>query len=548
LEEEQEEIVAVLSRPSSYAHRPVHVRHLQTHISHVFVAPPYAYKLKRAIRLPFLDFSDRDRREWFCHEEVRVNRTLCPAIYLGVVPVTRSSGGVIAVGGDGEPLDHLVWMRSLPARGMLPVALAEGRIAPEHLEALAGRLAAFHAAAPTSPDVVVLGAPEAVAERWHDVLLSIASMVGELLPAVDHEILADFGSSFVRRQEALFRTRQASGYVRECHGDLHGGNLCLVETALPALPDAPPVDAGLHAFDCLEFSKELRAGDVASEVAFLVMDLEWRGRPDLARVFLSAYLARSEDRDLPLLLPYYSAYRALVRGMVDGLFSRNPDNDPKERDDAAERARRRFRLAARCAWRAAGPALIACRGLSGSGKTTIGLAVADRAGFELVSSDEIRKRRAGLDPRLPAPAEEVAALYSEAARRSTYEALDAAVDAALAAGRVVIADATFSRREERARIAEIARRRDRPFVILDCEAPPEVVRERLERRARQRRAEREPALSDAGWEVHVAQAAAAEPLTLEEPRIRVDNAGEPSQVVERALRDLWSWRRQHLDR
>lgn len=545
MRDEQETIVAALSQPGAYPHRPARVVHLQTHISHVFVAPPYAYKLKRAIRLPFLDFSDRASRERFCREELLVNRRICPALYLGIDLVTRSAEGEISVAGSGETLDFLVRMRSLPAEGMLPAALEAGRITKEHLEDFARRLADFHAEAPTSPEVIAANAPECIAERWGDLLKSTAPMVGDTMPSVDQEILADFGTTFIGRHETLLRARQSSGHVRECHGDLHGGNLCLVEPGLTELEDAPPVEAGLHAFDCLEFSQQLRSVDVASEVAFLAMDLEWRGHPQLARAFVASYLERSRDRDLPLLLPYYSAYRALVRGMVDGLFSRNPDNSAEARAGAAERARLRFRLAVQCAWRAAGPLLIACRGLSGSGKTTIGLAVADRIGALLLSSDEIRKRSAGLDPRRPAPADALDALYSDAARRSTYEALAAAIETALDAGRLVIADATFTQRAERERIAKIAKRRECPFVILDCEAPPEIVRERLERRAQRASAGAEPALSDAGWDVYLAQAATAEALVADEPRIRVESAGDLSSIVERVLRDLWSWRRRH---
>jgi predicted kinase len=272
------------------------------------------------------------------------------------------------------------------------------------------------------------------------------------------------------------------------------------------------------------------------------MDLEWRGRSDLADRFVAAYVRHSQDRDLLGLLPYYAAYRALVRGMVDGLTTRDPGIEPHHREAARERARRRFRLAARCAWRADGPAVIACRGLSGSGKTTVALALADRTGFAMSSSDEIRKRRAGLDPRLPTPPERVAALYSEPSRRATYEELGEAVESALARGRAVIADATFTRRDERARIAAVAERRGCPFVVLDCEAPPEVVRERLEQRARRDVAGAEPALSDAGWDVYLKQAASDEPLGPDEPRLQVDTSGEAERVVERTIRDLWSWR------
>lgn len=538
-----EEIVRALRNPAFYPHRPNEVRHIQTHISHLFIALPYAYKLKKPVRFDFLDFSSPERRRYFCEEELRLNRRLCPAIYLDVVPLTRAPHGSLALAGRGPAVDHLVRMRALPEHGMLPVALGEGCVSRDRLEHLGRQLAAFHAACDSGPEIAAQGTPEVVAMHWQKVQQCVATMADDLLPRLDCEILADFGPSFVQRHDTLLRTRSLAGRIREGHGDLHAGNLCLIERELPSLPDAPAVEAGLYAFDCIEFSRELRACDVASEVAFLAMDLEWRGRADLATAFVASYVAAAGDRDLTLLLPYYIAYRAMVRGMVDGLNQRDASRDLAERTAAAERAQRRFRLAVHCAWRAAGPAILACRGLSGSGKTTLALALAARTGFRHLSSDEIRKRRAGLDPHLPAPPEMLTQLYSESARRNTYATLAAAVEGAIASGEPVIADATFTRREERVRIAEVAARYGCPWIVLDCEAPPDQIRTRLHERTTHGRATGEPALSDANWSVYLQQAASAEALSADEPALRVDTGDEPERVAERTLRALWSWRR-----
>ncbi|MEW6273479.1 MAG: AAA family ATPase [Thermodesulfobacteriota bacterium] len=548
---DQTEVVRALSQPSFYPHRPDAVRHHQTHVSHVFIAGEYAYKLKKSVRYSFADFSTLDLRRRFCDEEVRLNRRLCAPVYLGVRRVTREPDGSLALDGTGAEVEPLVWMRALPERGMLPVALAEGRVAPATLERFARTLAEFHAspdsAAPAGLEVADAAATSA---RWRQVMDDAAPMAGTLLDVADHEVLADFGPTFAHRHESLLAARGPAGRVRDGHGDLHAGNLCLVDTALPALDEAPEVPAGLHAFDCLEFSPELRTNDVASEVAFLAMDLEARGHPALAQAFVAAYVAATGDADVSVLLPFYACHRACIRGMVLGLKARASDVDPRERDEAAARARVHFALATRLAWGAAGPAIVCCTGLSGSGKTTLAVALARTTGFRHVSSDEVRKRRAGLDPHARAAADVGAALYRDEMRRATYRALAGEAEETLGHGRAVILDATFHRREEREPVRTLARRLRCPLVFLECVADEATIRERLRRRS-ERPAEAaagQPALSDAGWEVYVAQRGRAEPLHDDEPALRVDTGGDVAAVRTRALRALWAWRRQHAAR
>src|SRR5690606_3259128 len=245
---------------------------------------------KKSVRYSFADFSTLELRRRFCEEEVRLNRRLCPSVYFGVRSVTRARDGSLALDGDGAEVEPLVWMRALPERGMLPVALAEGRVHADVLEAFARDLARFHASPDTTPppQLAIADAASTIA-RWRQVMDDAAPMAGTLLGVADHEVLSDFGPTFAQRHETLLATRGPAGRVRDGHGDLHAGSLCLVETPRPPLDGALEVAAGLHAFDCLEFSPELRTNDVASEVAFLAMDLEARGHPELAQVFVDAY-------------------------------------------------------------------------------------------------------------------------------------------------------------------------------------------------------------------------------------------------------------------
>ena len=547
---DQDAIVHALSEPSFYPQRPAIVRHHQTHISHVFVAGRFAYKLKKAVEFSFADFSKLELRRALCAEEARLNQRLCAPLYLGVRHVTRAADGTLALDGDGEPVEPLVWMRALPERGMLPSALDDGRVTPTTMARFAAQLAGFHASAATALADDDLASPDRLRERWRRVLADAAPMIGALLTAADHEILQDFGASFVQRHQSLLRARGPAGRVRDGHGDLHAGNLCLVEERLPAIDGAPAVEPGLYAFDCLEFSSELRANDVASEVAFLAMDLVVRGYPDLADAFVDAYVATTGDQQLRLLLPFYGCHRACVRGMVLGLAARAADVPDDERSAALARGRAHFAHATRLAWAAAGPALIACSGLSGSGKTTVAVALARATGFRLVSSDEVRKRRAGIDPHARTPANRTGELYGDAARRAVYDALVADAAHALTAGEVGILDATYQRRAERQPLLDLASGSDVPLVFVECVADETTIRERLRRRSERPReaAADQPALSDAGWEIHVAQRASAEPLAADEPVLRIDTAGDPDVVAERAVRALWAWRRSHAAR
>ena len=319
------------------------------------------------------------------------------------------------------------------------------------MDALAGRLAAFHRSASQGSGVSVHADPERLASRWKSVLSSAAPFAGVLLEPKDHEVLTDFGPAFIRAHEPLLRARQRAGRIREGHGDLHAEHVCFVDAPVEAEGELLPLEPGIYVFDCIEFSQPLRSNDVAYEIAFLAMDLDSLERPDLARRLVAAYVVAADDPDVRLLLPLDACHLASVRGMVEGLKSAEAEVEPADREAAAARARRHFALAVRYAWTTDGPAVIACTGLSGTGKTTLAAELARTTGFTLLGTDTLRKQRAGLAPEAPARAAYGAGLYTEEARAATYAALVAEVDAALEGGRGVIVDATFIRRADRDR-------------------------------------------------------------------------------------------------
>jgi aminoglycoside phosphotransferase family enzyme/predicted kinase len=528
----QADIVLALLDPAFYPHRPARVEHVQTHISHVFLAGPYVYKLKKAVRFPFLDFSTPELRHHFCDEEVRLNRRLSPSVYLGVLPITHEADGRLGLEASGEVIDHVVWMRRLPAERILANLVQGGGASLDMMDTLARRLAAFHQGAPAGPQVAAHADPERLAARWRNVLSDAAPFAGTLLAAEDHEILTDFGPAFIRTHETLLRARQWAERIREGHGDLHAEHVCFVDA-----PVGDGLEPGIQIFDCIEFSEPLRCNDVAYETAFLAMDLESLERPDLARRLLAAYVVAADDPDVPLLVPFYACHLASVRGMVEGLKSAESEVAPPDREAAAARARRHFALALRYAWAAGGPVVIACTGLSGTGKTTLAAELARATGFVLLGTDTVRKRRAGLAPGAPAPAPYGTGLYTEDARAATYAALLAEVERTLEAGQGVIADATFIRRADRDRLARVARRQRRPYVFVACRAEEEVIRTRLAAR------EKGCATSDARWETYLGQRARCEPLGADEPHVSVDTGDTPASARAMALRALWPWRR-----
>jgi uncharacterized protein len=527
---DQANVVRALADPAFYPHHPTSVEHVQTHISHVFLAGPYVYKLKKAVRFPFLDASTPARRRALCEEELRLNWRLAAQVYLGVLAITRERDGRFALDGTGPAVDRVVWMRRLPAERMLDRLVSDGMVDAGILGRLARMLADFHASAPAGPAVAAHAAPEAMLSAWRHALALAAPLVGGALPASTHTILASFGPGFLRHHDGLLRTRQMAGRIREGHGDLRAEHVCVVDAPVEGGMPYAPLAPGIYVIDCVEFSHALRCNDVASEVAFLTMDLERLGRPDLAEAFVEAYVVASRDQQLRTLLAFYGAYRACVRGAVEGLKAAETEVEPAERVAAATRARQYFALAQHHAWRAQGPAVLACCGLSGSGKTALATALAEATGFAHLSTDVLRRQQAPC----ASPAPYGTGRYAPSARAAVYARLCDEADAMLGAGSGVVADATFIRRAGREALAAVAARHARPLLFLDCEADPATIRRRLDART--------GGPSDARWATYLRQREERDPFDPEEPQRTVDTAGDLNDVVEETLPALWRWR------
>ena len=426
----------------------------ETHCAVVFFVGDRAYKLKKPVDLGFLDFrSLRSRRE-VCLREVELNRRLAADVYLGVAEVR---------GPDHAVCDYLVVMRRMPSARRLSTLVRAGTDVTAPVRALARQLAAFHSTARHDAGTAAEGTRDAVRARWQASFDQTRPHRGGVLDATHTAEVERLAMRYLAGREALFASRIADGLVRDGHGDLLADDIFV-------LPDGPRV------LDCLEFDDRLRYVDGLDDAAFLAMDLERLGSPGLARSFLDWYVEFAGSPRVGSLEHHYVAYRAFVRAKVACL--RADQGDP----DAAGDAREHVTIAANHL-REGAVRLILIGGLPGTGKSTVGGALADRLGAVLLRSDRVRKELAGIDPSTPAPASYRAGLYRPEATVATYATLLDHAARLLGRGESVVLDASWSDANRRRDAVAVAEATTADMIELRCTAPPELATDRLRSRA-----------------------------------------------------------------
>ncbi|CAE6937821.1 AAA family ATPase [Paraburkholderia domus] len=483
-------IDAALQRPCSYRHPAGRIRRIETHISVIYLAGRFAYKIKKPVDLGFVDFTDMAARRHACNEEVRLNRRLARRLYLGVVPVARL-GRILKVDGRGTSVEHAVRMKRFDERELFSDLLTRGELNVVQIDHVAEHLAAFHRSSASNPPRKTLGATTCLHAQMEAVLTSLEREAGTLIPPG----VRQWCEREAVRLAGHFEARRTGGFVRECHGDLHLDNIARRGN-----------DAVM--FDCIEFSDALRWIDVASDLAFPLMDLQAHGRDDLASALLNGWLQRTGDFGALPALRFYIVYRALVRAFVEVLKVRG-----SSAADGLARARNYVDCAARIA-SAPQPYLLLCHGYSGSGKSVASQALATRIGAIRLSSDTERKRAHPFAPpdhhALPAVA------YSRKAIDSHYDALLAITRRMLDASYPVLVDATFLKQRHRVSFIELACAFDVPVFLLDFHTSARQLAERVRKRAT------DPGQSsDANAAVLVRQLANEEPLTPDEAALTV---------------------------
>ncbi len=513
------DIARELLRREAYEPDPGDVRLETTHASWVFITDRDVWKVKRPVDLGFLDFRTIEARRLDCEEEVRLNRRLAPDVYLGVVPVRRTPSGCGIVG-EGPIVDWAVRMRRLPDEASASALLARGQLDARLLATLAERLIAFFDEAPPAP---AFGTPTALGRNLDENFSQVAPFVGDLLERGTFDDVQAFQRSRLTRHHDRFIARLTEDRVREGHGDLRLEHVYFL----------PGRDGYLEpvVIDCVEFNERFRCGDVAAELAFLSMELEAAGRPDLAAGFLARFAEASDDYGLYGVLDFYLSYRAWVRGKVATFVAGDPTAPGALRAAKRDEARRCFGLARSFSGQPVDrPFLIAVGGAIGSGKSTLAAGLGRALAVPVASSDRTRKVLAGLPPTTRAGA----AAYTLEARDRTYEEIIRRAGQVLEAGRGVILDATFSNSRWRRRAAEAARAANATFVWLEACCPSEVLRSRLAAR------QSGPSTSDAGGSLLDQFLRNYEPRGAGDPtpHLPVDTAGSPAGALEDVLSRL----------
>jgi aminoglycoside phosphotransferase family enzyme/predicted kinase len=514
----QETLIAALQNPEVFDHPVGEISVLETHISWVILTGEFAYKIKKAVDFGFLDFSTLARRHYYCQEELRLNRRFAADLYLEVVSVTGSVDRPV-LQGPGEPIEYAVKMRQFPQQDLLSNIVARHGLDEAHVDEIARLLADLHAGVDVADATTDYGRPDDIHHWVMENFEHIRPALGAPAQQAQLDWLEDWCGQEFRNRRELIQARRRDGFVRECHGDLHLGNLALI-------------DGCITPFDCIEFNPQLRWIDVISEAAFLTMDLEDRGYPGLAYRFLNGYLQHSGDYAGVGLLRYYLVYRALVRAKVAVLRLGAVADDA----DASRQAREEYESYRRLARQYAQfrqPALIITHGVSGSGKSWYAAQLVERLGALQVRSDVERKRLFGYRAQAGTGSGIDTGIYTAEAGVRTYECLAGVARYIVDAGYPVIVDAAFLKRAQRARFRQLAAELGVPFVLLHFEADADTLRRRIGARLQ---TETDP--SEAGLAVLEAQLGSQEPLRPDERDGKVAILVSQDQSLDDLVREL----------
>jgi uncharacterized protein len=480
-----ERVVAQMSKPSFYSPAPPFVEVRETHVSFVFLAGERAYKVKKPVCMPFLDYTTLERRRRFCAAEVRLNRRFAPDVYLGVRAIADHDGGLtLADPDDPAALEYAVVMRRFDERATLEHMVERGLADQQLAERVGKRVAELHLAAPRAP--ADYWTPAYVAERLEENFDTTRPDIGLLVDRPTFDAVRRFSHAFLQGHAALLEHRIEAGMVRDLHGDLRAEHF-VVE------------DSQLSIIDCIEFDDRLHLIDVAADLAFLIMDLERLGAHSLAAAVERAYVASTRDADLQTLLPFYSCYSEWVRAKVTAGRVRQLGGAHPSRPALEERARSLFALSLRLAWRARLPLVVVFCGAAGSGKSTLAAELSRRSGLPHLSSDLVRKEQAGIPLDAHGPPE----LYTREVTERTYLELAARTRTALDSSGGVVLDATYHRSQQRALLQDVGAR----TLWIECVAPEQMLRSR----SAVRTGAPEHG-SDATWPVTAEQLSAWEPL------------------------------------
>jgi aminoglycoside phosphotransferase family enzyme/predicted kinase len=465
---ETRRLLEFLSDPKSYPHDPTHVTLVQTHASWVFLAPPFVYKVKKPVNFGFLDFSTLELRHADCERELMLNRRLTDDIYLGLEAVCDQQGK-LQFGAEGTVVEWVVKMREMESRFFLTELLRDGHFGIAEMERIVDRLQRFYEAQPALPSTEIESARELMHAAVMDNLDTARGFVGRSLSQPAFDAITRFTTEFESHHQKLLDLRRTEGRIRDCHGDLHLEHIHLTP-------------GSVNIYDCIEFNTEFRHIDVACDIAFLAMDLDFNGRPDLSAYIVDRFAVLLNDGGMKRIMDFYKCYRACVRGKVESLHSIAETVKAAEQHASLDLASRYYQLALRYAISGSRPHAFIVMGKVASGKSALASALAQETGWKVVSSDRTRKNLAAVPLHQRGNADARAALYAAEVTGKVYFALFSEALETLHQGHSIILDATFSSRAQRSDLLHILDNAGFAATWIEAQTSDAIAMERLRQR------------------------------------------------------------------
>jgi len=464
---QQEKIFERMQHPDFYPHPVQSVELRETHISMVFLTGDVVYKFKKSVDMDFLDFTTLEKRRYFCEQEVELNRRLTRNVYLGVAAIKHANGGY-HFQGSGGTVEYAVKMQQLPAEASMQRLLKSGRLDSAAVDNLARVLSRFYRKAPTDAAIKDIGSWQTISKNCEENFSQTEEFAGDVIDRRKYQIIMVATRSFLQRRKALFDQRIEEGKIREGHGDLRTGHIYFTGD-------------GIQIIDCIEFSQRFRCGDIASDLAFLAMDLDCEGYPQIARRLLKEYIQLSGDRGVMMLMDFYKCYRAFVRAKVYCFRLRQAESADEEQR-LGRLAQQHLDLAYEYALQFSRPTIYVVCGMIASGKSTVAGALAEALQIKTINSDVVRKKLFSQQSFENRNADFGEGMYGKGATAVTYDKLLKEAQEQIRNGHSVILDATFSREYQRRDVLRMAADTDTNIVFIECRCREAVIRQRLEKR------------------------------------------------------------------
>lgn len=501
-----------LKKPTFYGPDVTSVQLIQTHISIVALTGTYAYKVKKPVNFGFLDFSTLDKRKYYCEEELRLNKRLCPEMYLEILPITKKEN-TLQINGEGTIVEYIVKMKEFPQEAIMTTMLQKNLVSEETIDHLCTLLVDFYQTQTPSENVTKYGTLPAVKQNIDENFEQTRPMINITIPTQTFSFIKDAVNQFFEQKKEVFDQRIREGRIFECHGDLHSGNIAITNKTI-------------HVFDCIEFNDRFRFCDVASDIGFLAMDLDYQNYPYLSSYLIQQYVQKSKDHGIYSVLNFYKSYRAFVRGKVHGFQLNDPHIEPERKQPLQETAKKYFQLSEYYTnlflldVQTYKPIVFIVCGLSGTGKSTIAQKIAVDYHADTINTDVVRKELAGIDKYEQHHDSFNTGLYNPKKVDTTYEHVLQRASRSVKEGHNVVIDATFQKKKYREMARHIARTNHATFVLVHCVCPESVVKKRLDDRVKKK------SISDGRWDIYLLQKTTFEPLDLNEQHLTIDTSAE----------------------